>query len=43
MKIKCVNCNYEWETKSELKFVTCPNCQRKFEKNKKKEEQENEL
>ena len=26
-KIKCSKCGYEWETKSELMFVTCPNCQ----------------
>jgi len=34
MKIKCPNpeCNYEWETKSKLDFVTCPNCQKKFRK-----------
>jgi len=26
MKIKCSNCNYEWDTTSKLKKVTCPNC-----------------
>lgn len=29
MKIKCPNCNHEWETKSELMMVTCPSCQLK--------------
>ena len=30
MKVKCSKCSYEWETKSKLNFVTCPNCQLKF-------------
>ncbi len=30
MKVKCPNCNYEWETKSELKKVCCPSCQLKI-------------
>ncbi len=30
MKIKCPKCNHEWETKSKLKFVTCPSCQLKI-------------
>jgi len=30
-KIKCPNCNYEWETKSEMMFITCPNCRKKFD------------
>ena len=25
-KIKCDKCGHEWETKSELIFVTCPSC-----------------
>ena len=29
-KVKCSKCGYEWETKSEKIFVTCPNCQLKF-------------
>lgn len=24
--VKCNNCGYEWETKSELFNVTCPRC-----------------
>jgi len=24
--MKCNKCEYEWETKSERMFVTCPNC-----------------
>lgn len=35
MLIKCPKCNYEWESKSVLDFVTCPNCQRKCEKKEK--------
>ena len=26
-KIRCDKCGYEWKTSSNLKFVTCPNCQ----------------
>ena len=26
MKVKCDKCNYEWETKSEMNFVSCPSC-----------------
>jgi len=29
MKIKCPKCNYEWDTNSELQYVTCPNCRLK--------------
>jgi len=29
MKVKCPKCKHEWETKSKLKFVTCPSCQLK--------------
>ena len=25
-KIKCPKCKHEWETKSELKLVTCSSC-----------------
>lgn len=32
MKVKCPNCEYEWETKSKLIFITCPSCQKKFKK-----------
>lgn len=32
MKIKCPKCKYEWESKAKLNSVTCPNCQRKFDK-----------
>ena len=37
-KIKCKSCGYEWETGSELEMVTCPNCQRKAEKENKEKE-----
>jgi len=29
MKIRCEKCGHEWETKSEMKLVTCPSCQLK--------------
>jgi DNA-directed RNA polymerase subunit RPC12/RpoP len=35
MKIKCPNCKYEWNTKSKLDSITCPNCMKKFKKDKK--------
>lgn len=34
--MKCENCDYEWQTKSKMKYVNCPNCMRKT-KNKEKE------
>lgn len=27
--VKCTNCEYEWWTKSVLKYITCPSCGRK--------------
>ena len=43
MKAKCPNpeCLYEWESNSKLDFVTCPNCQKKFRKDKNKNESSN--
>lgn len=32
MEIKCSKCNYEWITRSNKIYITCPNCQRKFER-----------
>jgi len=29
MKIKCKKCGYEWDTKSKLIYITCPNCYNK--------------
>ena len=29
MKIKCKHCGYVWQTKSKLKFVSCPSCMQK--------------
>ncbi len=26
MKIKCPKCDYEWECKSKLIYVSCPSC-----------------
>jgi len=31
-KVKCPKCNHEWETKSNLLYVTCPSCLRKIER-----------
>jgi len=42
-RVKCPKCNHEWETKSELKMVTCPSCLLKIKntpKNKKLKEME---
>jgi len=33
MKMRCPKCGYEWETKSELIYITCPSCQRKVKIN----------
>lgn len=30
-KIKCPFCFYEWETKSDMKYVSCPSCLNKVE------------
>lgn len=29
--LKCPKCKYEWNSKTELNSITCPNCQRKFQ------------
>ncbi len=34
MKLKCSKCKYEWETKSELRFVNCPSCLNKVPNSK---------
>jgi Zn finger protein HypA/HybF involved in hydrogenase expression len=31
-KVKCPHCDYKWETKSEMDFISCPNCQRKIKR-----------
>ena len=28
-KLKCHNCDYEWECNSKLLYVTCPSCRLK--------------
>lgn len=42
-KIKCSNCEYEWETDSKMFFVTCPSCRLKTKNNNlnKKEDDKN--
>ena len=37
--IKCSSCAYEWETKSDLRFVTCPSCYHKIQNPKFAKEQ----
>ena len=32
INIKCPKCKYEWITRAKLNYVTCPNCQRRIEK-----------
>lgn len=29
LKVKCKFCGYDWETKSKLLYITCPNCRKK--------------
>ncbi len=36
-KVKCHKCSYEWETDSEMVFVTCPSCRVKTKKDKETE------
>ena len=36
MKVTCPNCGYEWNTNSNLIYVTCPSCLRKIRKGGKK-------
>ena len=41
-KTTCPKCDYTWETKSEMFYVTCPKCLRKIEiREKDKEDGEN--
>jgi DNA-directed RNA polymerase subunit RPC12/RpoP len=42
--MKCPKCKYKWETKSKLKYVTCPSCRLKILNiiQGKKEEKKNE-
>ncbi|MEM1913670.1 MAG: hypothetical protein QW067_11065 [Thermofilaceae archaeon] len=28
--VKCPNCGHEWWTRSKMKYITCPSCQKKF-------------
>lgn len=36
-RVICSECKYEWATKSEMIWVTCPKCQRKTKNIAKKE------
>ena len=29
IKLKCKHCGYEWESSSELMYVSCPSCLKK--------------
>lgn len=31
-QITCPHCSYEWNTRGELKWATCPNCKKGFKK-----------
>ncbi len=43
MKVKCEKCFYEWVTKSEMYFVSCPRCGSKVKiKNEVESEVKNE-
>jgi len=33
-KLKCLKCGYDWETKSKLIYVCCPNCMNKVKEEK---------
>jgi len=39
MKVKCPNCNHEWESKSELGFVICASCGKKIKVERKNSEE----
>ena len=41
--MKCPKCKYEWETKSIMEHVSCPNCQRKVKNIKKERANEEEI
>jgi len=28
-EVICIHCNYKWLSGSKMKYVTCPNCQKK--------------
>jgi len=38
--VKCPKCGYSWQTKSKMLYITCVNCQRKFERKKRKIEED---
>jgi len=33
-KVICETCKYEWFTKSDKKYICCPNCHRTFRREK---------
>jgi len=40
--MKCKNCGYEWDSKSEMIWVTCPSCRYKSAMAKKEGEDKDE-
>jgi len=34
MRIRCPYCGHTWETKSKLRYVTCPGCLKKVRREK---------
>lgn len=39
-KIKCEFCDYEWNSKSEKIYITCPNCKRSNKQNNNSQKEE---
>ncbi|MDG6899723.1 MAG: hypothetical protein JRM88_04070 [Nitrososphaerota archaeon] len=33
-RLRCHKCGYEWDTRSKLKYVTCPSCHYKIDSSK---------
>lgn len=41
--MKCPKCNYEWETKSKMVFVSCPSCLLKVKNDMKSDNNDSKL
>lgn len=37
-QVKCSKCGYEWNTRSEMMFVSCPSCMQKTKVEEEKKE-----
>ena len=40
IKVKCLKCSYEWNTKSEMLMVSCPCCSSKVKINREIKDEE---